>query len=181
MASRRDFFRSLTTPLAPKQAEEATVPLTVRPPYGVDESLFQSECIACEDQACVASCDEQIIVIDDAGIPKLDFSVSGCTFCEDCATACKLGVLSLEHSQGIEWINATFAIDHKSCIAHNGVICFSCKEPCMENAIVFNGMFNPIIDGDLCNGCGFCLGRCPTEAISYEILDLAKHPALTTD
>jgi len=177
VASRREFFRSLAArPLSSETVEVA--PQAVRPPYGTDESLFQSECIVCESKACATSCDEKIIIIDDTGIPKLDFSTSGCTFCEECANACEAEVLSLNRSQGIEWINAMFRIDHKSCIAHNGVICFACKEPCMENAIVFNGMFNPVIDEDLCNGCGFCLSRCPTDAISFSVLDLDAHPAL---
>jgi ferredoxin-type protein NapF len=29
-------------------------------------------------------------------------------------------------------------------------------------------MFNPVIDTERCTGCGFCLSRCPTQAISYE-------------
>jgi len=173
VASRRDFFRSLAKPLAPDmQAEEEAVPLVLRPPYGLDESLFQSECIACETQACVASCEEKIIYVGEDGTPTLDFSTNGCTFCEECARVCEADVLSLERSGGKEWINAMFYIEHKSCIAHNGVICFSCKEPCMENAIVFHGMFNPIIDENLCNGCGFCLGRCPVDAIDFNVLQL---------
>jgi ferredoxin-type protein NapF len=141
--------------------------LVVRPPYGLNESLFQSECVTCESKACVASCEEKIIVLDEKGVPTLGFSVNGCTFCEACAEVCEADVLSIERSGGAEWINARFRIQVEGCMAHNGVICFSCKEPCMEDAILFNGMFNPVIDEDKCNGCGFCLGRCPTQAIEY--------------
>jgi len=115
----------------------------------------------------VASCEEKIIVLDAAGIPTLDFSVNGCTFCEACATACEADVLSLERSDGREWINARFRIQTEGCMAHHGVVCFACKEPCMEDAILFNGMFHPVIDEARCTGCGFCLGRCPTHAIDY--------------
>jgi len=34
-------------------------------------------------------------------------------------------------------------------------------------------MFNPVIDMDKCTGCGFCLGRCPTQAISYDAITMA--------
>jgi ferredoxin-type protein NapF len=169
VASRRDFFRSLTAPMGGIPSSEE-VPLAVRPPYGLDESLFQSGCLACEHHACVTSCEEKIIVLDERKIPTLDFSRNGCTFCEACAQACDHEVLSLERSGAEEWINAMFRIHPDACIAHQGVICFACKEPCMEDAILFNGMFNPVIDENRCNGCGFCLGRCPTRAIDYTVL-----------
>ncbi|MEN8727881.1 MAG: ferredoxin-type protein NapF [Sulfurovum sp.] len=145
----------------------------VRPPYGLNESLFQSECVVCENKACVASCDEQIIVIQADGTPKLDFSKSGCTLCDDCASVCETNVLSLENVHTSEHINATFCISTEGCVAHHGVICFSCKEPCIDDAILFNGMFNPVIDMDRCTGCGFCLGRCPTQAIDFTAIPLA--------
>ena len=41
-----------------------------------------------------------------------------------------------------------------------------------DNAILFNGMFNPVIDDEKCTACGFCLSRCPTQAISYEVFGI---------
>ena len=171
MASRRDFFNTFRKPLA--QNREAP-PFMVRPPYGLSESLFQSECVACESKACVASCDEQIIVILSDGIPTLDFSKSGCTFCEECASVCEPDVLSLENLHTSEQLNATFRISTQECVAHHGVICFSCKEPCIDDAILFSGMFNPGIDMDRCTGCGFCVGRCPAQAIAYDAIPIAE-------
>ena len=169
MASRRDFLTTLRKPL--QQSKESS-PLVVRPPYGLDESLFQSECVTCESKACVTSCDEQIIFIQNDGTPALSFVKSGCTFCEACANACAPNVLSLDHTHTAEKLNATFVISTQGCVAHNGVICFSCKEPCIDDAILFNGMFNPVIDRDKCTGCGFCLGRCPTQAIDFTVMEL---------
>ena len=164
MASRRDFFTTLKKPL---QQRKESAPLVVRPPYGLDESLFQNGCVSCERKACVASCDEEIIFIQEDGTPNLTFVKSGCTFCEDCANACEPNILSLENVHTSEELNATFVISTEGCVAHNGVICFSCKEPCIDDAILFNGMFNPVIDMDKCTGCGFCVGRCPTDAIKH--------------
>ena len=140
-------------------------PLVVRPPYGLSESLFQSECPVCESQACVTSCEEKILFIGEDGTAQLSFASSGCTFCDDCAKVCELGVLSLEQSAYTEKIAADFRITTQGCVAHNSVICFSCKEPCMDDAILFNGMFNPVIDMNLCTGCGFCISVCPVDAI----------------
>ena len=172
MASRRDFLNVFRKPL--DQTKDNS-PLVVRPPYGLEESLFQSECVTCEGKACVASCDEEIIFILKDGTPSLDFSKSGCTFCEDCASACEPNVLSLENTHTSEQLNATFRISTEGCVAHNGVICFSCKEPCIDDAILFNGMFNPVIDMDKCTGCGFCVARCPTLAIDFTVVPLAHH------
>lgn len=164
MASRRDFFKSFTKPLS--QTKEESL-LLVRPPYGKDESLFQNKCPSCESKSCVTSCDEKIIFIADDGTPTLSFKQNGCTFCDECANACDEGVLSLENSHTAEQLNATFRISLEGCVAHHGVICSSCKEPCIDDAILFNGMFAPVIDEDKCTGCGFCMSRCPTQAISY--------------
>ena len=177
MASRRDFLDTFRKPL--EQSKEVS-PLVVRPPYGFSESLFQSKCVACESKACVASCDEQIIVIQEDGTTRLDFTKSGCTFCEDCASVCEPNVLSLGNVHTSEHINATFRISTEGCVAHHGVICFSCKEPCIDDAILFNGMFNPVIDMDSCTGCGFCLGRCPTQAIDFSAMPIAV-PNITTE
>ena len=171
MASRRDFFKSFSKPL--NRAKEEPL-LLVRPPYGESESLFQSKCPSCESKSCVASCDEKIIFIADDGTPTLSFKQNGCTFCDDCAHACEAGVLSLENEGTTEWLNAVFKISLEACVAHHGVICYSCKEPCIDDAILFNGMFNPVIDDEKCTACGFCMARCPTQAISYEAFALAE-------
>ena len=167
MASRRDFLNVFRKPL--DQNKEASL-LVVRPPYGLSESLFQSECVTCESKACVASCDEEIIFILEDGTPSLNFFKSGCTFCEDCASVCEPNVLSLDNTHTSEKLNATFRISTEGCVAHNDVICFSCKEPCIDDAILFNGMFNPVIDMDSCTGCGFCVARCPTQAIDFTVI-----------
>lgn len=173
MASRRDFFTAFRQPADLISKKASREDLIVRPPYGLNESLFQSECPSCENQECVASCEQEIILIRADKTPMLNFTKTGCTFCEDCAVACPGTVLSLDHQDTAEVINASFRISTQDCVAHHGVICFSCKEPCIDNAILFNGMFNPVIDESKCTGCGYCLARCPTQAISYAATHIA--------
>jgi ferredoxin-type protein NapF len=167
MASRRDFLTAFKKPLE-KVVQQKEEVLYVRPPYSKGESTFETLCLSCESKACATSCEEKIIVINAQGSPILNFKERGCTFCEACALSCESEVLSLENLETSEVINAKFVISVESCAAHNEVICFSCKEPCIDDAILFTGMFNPVIDMDICTGCGFCLSRCPTSAITYK-------------
>jgi len=163
MSSRRELFKSLRDKLNQEEKN-----LLIRPPYFRDESGFL-ECIECEEKSCIGACPEKIIIVADDKTPTLDFSKNGCSFCEECAIACNKGVLSLENTHTADRLNATFQIDFNKCIAHHGVICSACTEPCIDNAILFNGLFNPVIDSQKCTACGFCISRCPTLAIEYSI------------
>jgi ferredoxin-type protein NapF len=78
----------------------------------------------------------------------------------------------LKNEETSEYLHAIFKISLEACVAHHGVICHSCKEPCIDDAILFNGMFNPVIDDEKCTACGFCISRCPTQAISYDVYEL---------
>lgn len=136
----------------------------IRPPYYLNEDSFAKHCIEC-DGICSSVCEENIIVIGEDKTPHLDFSSSGCTYCDECAKACPKEVLNLESKKNIE---ATFEIDMLKCLSWNNTMCFSCKDPCMDNAIEFLGMFRPSILSDKCTSCGFCLSVCPTQAITYK-------------
>lgn len=136
--------------------EKSTV---IHPPYAVTDATFE-ECKTCT-AACVDVCEEKIIRTDSMGIPFLDFSANGCSGCEKCMEACIPNVLN--DSQ--RFIQAKAHISTMSCMSHHDTICFSCKEPCLENAIAFEGMFRPIIIPDKCTGCGYCVAVCPSDAI----------------
>jgi len=163
MADRRELFKSLS-----KRLNQEGEHLLIRPPYFKDENSF-FECLSCEDKKCISACPEKIIVIASDRTITLDFSKNGCSFCEECANACEVGVLSLENFHTSSKLNASFQIDFKSCVAHHGVICSACREPCIDDAILFNGLFNPVIDDKKCTSCGFCISRCPTNAIKYSV------------
>ncbi len=157
---RRELFSFLSTSI--KDVAKGKKAVVIRPPYYNNEDDFDRECQNCNG-LCATSCQEQIIVIGEDKTPTLDLSTNGCTYCDDCATACESGVLALENKK---LIKANIVIDKKSCLSWQGVMCFSCKDPCLEDAIDFKAMFMPTIDQDKCTACGFCISRCPTNAIN---------------
>jgi len=150
---RREFFTSLT-----KKKEQQ--PKNIYPPYISKESDF-SLCLEC-DGACAKSCEEGIIKLLEDNTPTLDFSQSGCTFCDKCAEVCEADVLKVEARSNVDVV---IEIDPKKCMSWQKSICFSCKDPCLDNAIEFSGMFYPEIIVEKCTSCGFCIKYCPTEAI----------------
>ncbi len=135
----------------------------IRPPYTSVQTDF-SPCKEC-DAPCVEVCEEGVLFRDGEGVPALSFEKRGCSYCGKCLEACPHGVIS-ESSQTIR---AKVQIDPQRCSAWNGVLCFSCKEPCLDNAIKFNGLYKPLILPDRCTSCGFCVSVCPTGAIKVVV------------
>lgn len=149
-ASRRAFLRG-------GRAVEA-----IRPPGALPGPDFLATCTRCD--ACVDACPEGIVVRGDGGFPVLDFGRGECTFCGDCATACKPAALLPALAADWPW---RAAID-TGCLARAGVVCQACRDACPASAIRFPmriGVAEPVLELAACTGCGACVGACPTSAI----------------
>jgi ferredoxin-type protein NapF len=157
---RRELFSFLSSSVKEVVEEKEEKEVIIRPPYYKDEDAFGTECQSC-DGVCASLCQEQIIVIGKDKKPYLDFSLRGCTYCDECAIGCPSDVLLVENKKRI---SVSIEINKEKCLSWQGVMCFSCKDPCFENAIDFKAMFMPGIN-EKCTSCGFCIGRCPAEAI----------------
>ena len=158
---RRELFSFLSSSL---KGEKRVV--IIRPPYYGDITAFDTECQNC-DGKCATLCQEQIIIIGEDKTPRLDFSTNGCTYCDDCAIACEVDVLKVEDRK---LIDAGIRINESKCLSWQGVMCFSCKDPCLDDAIDFKAMFMPTINQDKCTSCGFCISRCPSDAIDIKAI-----------
>ncbi|WP_394954253.1 4Fe-4S binding protein [uncultured Helicobacter sp.] len=126
-----------------------------------------SQCAQCEG-ACVENCPEQIIIkADKTSVPYLNFMIGGCTFCGECARACQnlWGEYAPLELDTHNVIAAKVSIDPLSCLAWQKTTCMSCKEACVENAIVFSAGLYPEVDSERCNACGACYARCPKFSI----------------
>ncbi len=171
---RRGFLKAL--PFIPKATvEEIKSPSQgeikdiIRPPYISEISNF-TKCAECTGE-CVAVCEERILFRLKDGSPHMVYGKNGCTFCGKCADVCEYGILSKENPAKI---NVEVKININKCMAWNGVMCFSCREPCLDNAIKFEGIFKPRIVPDMCTGCGFCTNVCPSQAVEVSPLELNK-------
>ncbi len=162
---RRELFSSLASSFKKEEQENISKKSQIRPPYFKEESDFHKECINC-DGKCSNFCEEHIIIISEDKTPYLDFTNSGCTYCDECANACEYDVLTLDNKKNI---NTKVTIDIVKCLSWNQTMCFSCKDPCLDDAIEFLGMFRPEIISDKCTSCGFCEKMCPTQAIKIEV------------
>ena len=137
----------------------------LRPPWALAEQFFLQRCTRCN--ACVEVCRTDIIVCGEDGYPEVDFARGECTFCGDCASACRDGALKYDDAAAPWRVKAEIGA---ACLAAKQVECRVCGEQCPAGAIRFRlqaGQFAaPLLDPDRCNGCGACVAACPTAAIA---------------
>ena len=136
----------------------------VRPPWAIEETLFQDACTQCGD--CLPVCPTHILKQENTnGYPVVDFSLGECTFCGDCVLICPTA--ALDKTQVVAW--SYKAKVKASCLASQQVICTTCAEQCELDAIRFKPQIGkvaePMIDVDVCTGCGACVAPCPSQAI----------------
>ena len=136
-----------------------------RPPWAPAEADFTARCDRCGD--CIPTCPEGIIRAGSGGFPEVDFAARGCTLCGDCLAACHGKALRGDPEKDPPW--HLVADIGAACIARLGVICRSCGEACGEGAIRFRlrvgGAAEPLLYGEACTGCGWCIGVCPVQAV----------------
>jgi ferredoxin-type protein NapF len=125
-------------------------------------------CSHCE-QECTASCSQDIIRLhqDDhahAGTPWLDFSVTGCTFCGDCAEACP----AIEGYEKESSRTGNLLLARASCLTWNNVFCMSCIGKCDVRALQLDERRRLMLNDSLCTGCGMCIHACPVDALGIQ-------------
>lgn len=144
----------------------------VRPPGSVEESQFVLICARCGN--CFRSCPEGIIVADcgESGLaglltPKLDFSRRYCNeWCNECGKVCPTGaVAELELNAKRDIVMGVAEVDKSVCLAwSSGKCCMVCQEFCPYQAVetvVHGGVNCPVVNENLCRGCGACQSQCP--------------------
>ena len=144
-------------------------PLGPCPPWHQQVMEYCSDACSQCGQECVASCSQDIISLHPdghayAGRPWLDFSVTGCTFCGDCAEACP----SIESDEKESARIGTIQLAKASCLAWNNVFCMSCIGKCDVRALQLDERRRLMLDDSLCTACGMCIHACPVAALGIQ-------------
>ena len=136
----------------------------IRPPWSRPESQFIETCTQCSD--CLSSCPKKIISKGSGNYPVIDFSLGECTFCFECVDSCAPQALS-GTEDSTPW--NLKAIISNQCLVYAGVHCMTCRDQCETEAITFIANISkppyPVIDQNLCSGCGACFQPCPNQSI----------------
>ena len=173
----------------------AETSLVLRPPGALKEKQFIRACLKCGQ--CVEACPYDTLKLatlsDDLplGTPFFEPIKIPCYMCTDipCTESCPSGALDMKllmDDSGETSINKAqmgVAVIHKeSCLAHWGIQCDACYRACpligkaIELKFEKNGITGkhanliPIVNSDVCTGCGVCEHACVVEKAAIFVL-----------
>ncbi|MBT3923237.1 MAG: 4Fe-4S dicluster domain-containing protein [Nitrospina sp.] len=150
------------------------VPL-LRPPGAISEKKFLQACSRCDE--CIHACPKDAILRAPKKMgflvfntPYIDPMRNPCVMCTDlpCISACPDGALL--PVQELTDVNMGYAIlDKKKCQAYGDTFCQQCVIDCPVPGAIHQVDDKPIIDKNICTGCGVCMRSCSTVNIPLAI------------
>jgi MauM/NapG family ferredoxin protein len=150
------------------------VPL-LRPPGAISEKQFLQNCSRCDE--CIHACPKDAIQRAPKKMgflvyntPYIDPMRNPCVMCTDlpCITACP--DKALLPVQELTDVNMGYAIlDKKKCQAYGDTFCQQCVIDCPVPGAIFQVKDQPVIDKNICTGCGVCMRSCSTVNIPLAI------------
>jgi ferredoxin-type protein NapG len=150
------------------------VPL-LRPPGAISEKQFLQACSHCDE--CIHACPKDAILRAPKKMgflvfntPYIDPMRNPCVMCTDlpCISACP--DKALLPVQQLTDVNMGYAIlDKKKCQAYGDTFCQQCVIDCPVPGAIHQVQDKPIIDKNICTGCGVCMRSCSTVNIPLAI------------
>jgi len=150
------------------------VPL-LRPPGEISERQFLQACSHCDE--CIHACPKDAILRAPKKMgflvfntPYIDPLRNPCVMCTDlpCISACPDEALL--PVQNLTDVNMGYAIlDKKKCQAYGDTFCQQCVIDCPVPGAIYQVDDKPIIDKNICTGCGVCMRSCSTVNIPLAI------------
>jgi polyferredoxin len=153
----------------------------IRPPGALPEELFLTRCIACGE--CMKACPNHALgpcgfvgslmrLSTPRLLPRMAFCEPECTACSHVCPTTALRPIALTDKPFIKI--GTAIVDQSRCIAWRGERrCLTCMTQCPYQAIDEKnalpgdgGPSGPVVDKDLCTGCGKCEFVCPMETVA---------------
>lgn len=155
-----------------KENPEREVPLV--PPGAGSVKRFYDRCTGC--QLCVSNCPNGVLKtstdLEHLLQPTMSYARGYCRpECNTCSTVCPAG--AIEPLAKFEKLTLSWGVAHvyhKDCLQRQGTDCGNCVRHCPVGAIrmVTNraGREVPVVNEELCIGCGACENLCPVRPIS---------------
>ena len=151
----------------------------VRPPGALEEKEFVQRCVRCGNcmKVCITNVLQPCVFesgLDGVWTPRLDMNIGYCeNRCNLCTRVCPTGAIQkLEVEEKAVYRLGTAYIDKNICMPWaRGENCLVCEEHCPVPSkaikIIKDNKFGkdvmlPVIDPNLCVGCGICQHTCPT-------------------
>ena len=147
----------------------------LRPPGAITEKAFLQSCSRCDE--CIHACPKDAIqrapkkmgfLIHNT--PYIDPMRNPCVMCTDlpCIPACPDGALL--PVQELTDVSMGYAIlDKKKCQAYGDTFCQQCVIDCPVPGASHQVNNKPVIDKNICTGCGVCMRSCSTVNIPLAI------------
>ncbi len=154
----------------------------IRPPAALEENEFINRCIRCGN--CMKVCPTNGLQpvsfqsgIEGVWTPQLIPEIGYCEYnCTLCGRTCPTGAIrSVSMEAKHDTRLGLAAVDRSICIAWaENKQCVVCEEHCpvADKAIklkkdIVDGreVLKPLVDGDLCVGCGTCQNKCPVRPV----------------
>ena len=174
------------------QQSKALPAEALRPPGALAERQFLSACVRCG--LCVRACPYKTLKLAEVGdgpaigTPYFVARDVPCEMCDDipCVKACPTGALA--HSlTSIDKAKMGVAslVGRESCLNMLGLRCDVCYRVCpaIDKAITLershnartdkHTVFEPVVHGDACTGCGKCEKSCVLEVAAIKVLPVA--------